>query len=97
MEGLGGGGGLAIHPSVGCPGPWWTEEFIGGGTSIGASLSGVRMIMTIMHILVEELLCETLMVWILLFQCLLLGVRARLWLRPIVPDNKWHCLRRTRL
>jgi hypothetical protein len=21
---------LAIHPSVGCPGPWWTEEFIGG-------------------------------------------------------------------
>jgi hypothetical protein len=30
MEGLGGGGGLAIHPSVGCPGPWWTEEFIGG-------------------------------------------------------------------
>jgi hypothetical protein len=57
-----------IHPSVGCPGPWWTEEFIGGGgTSIGASLSDVRVIMTIMHILVEELLCETLMVWILLF------------------------------
>jgi hypothetical protein len=43
-----------------------------------ANLSDVRMIMTIMHVLVEELLCQTMMGQIPVFECLLSGVPSKL-------------------
>jgi hypothetical protein len=53
-----------------------------------ANLSNIRVIMMIMRILVEEL-CETVMGWIPVLECLLL--------HPIMLDIKWHGFLRTRL
>jgi hypothetical protein len=49
--------GLAVHPDVGYLGPWWTEAFMRGPALIRASLSDVRVIMAIMHVLVVKLMC----------------------------------------
>jgi hypothetical protein len=38
------------------------------------NLSNVRVIMAIMRFVVEELLCESMMGWILVLKCLLSGV-----------------------
>jgi hypothetical protein len=47
--------GWTICFGVDRPGPCWTESFMGIPIFIGASLSDVRTIMTIMRVLVEEL------------------------------------------
>jgi hypothetical protein len=49
--------GLVICLCVDCPGTWWTESFMEIPAFIGASLSDVRVIMVIMHVLVVELSC----------------------------------------
>jgi hypothetical protein len=50
-----------------------------------------------MRILVEELLCQAVMGLILVLECLLSGARGHMWLRLVMPDNKWCCFPRTRL
>jgi hypothetical protein len=62
----GGGGGVRPPGWVFCFGVdrsviWWTESFMKNPALIGASLSDVRVIMTIMCIFVVELLCQTVM------------------------------------
>jgi hypothetical protein len=42
---------------VDCPSPWWIGSFMENPTFIGASLSDIRVIMAIMHVLVVELPC----------------------------------------
>jgi hypothetical protein len=59
-----------------------------------ANLSDVRVIMAIMHVLMDELLCQTVMGGIPLLKCMLLGARRRLWLHPIRPGIKWCCFLR---
>jgi hypothetical protein len=53
--------------------------------------------MTIMHILVEELLCQAVAGQILLLESLLSGACGCLRLCPFKPDIKCHCFQRTRL
>jgi hypothetical protein len=53
---------------------------------IGVSLLDVRVIIVIMCVLVVELLCQAVMGWILVLECLLPGVR--LWLRLVLPGIK---------
>jgi hypothetical protein len=48
--------GWAVYLSVDCPRPWWTGYFMENPTFIRASLSDIKVIMAIMHVLVEELL-----------------------------------------
>jgi hypothetical protein len=59
---LGGGGakpsGWAICLCVDHPGHWWTESFMESLAFIGDSLSDVRVIMTIMHVFMEEWSCQ---------------------------------------
>jgi hypothetical protein len=55
------------------------------------NLADVRMIMAIMHVLVDKLLCQAVMRRIPVVECLLSGVRGCLWLRPIMPGIKWCC------
>jgi hypothetical protein len=62
-----------------------------------ANLSGVRVIMVIMHVLVGALLSQATMGWILVLKCLLSGARGHLWLRPIMPGIKCHRFPMTRL
>jgi hypothetical protein len=61
------------------------------------NLSDVRVIMTIMHILVEELLCQAVTGQILLLESLLSGACGCLRLCPFKPDIKCRCFQRTRL
>jgi hypothetical protein len=61
------------------------------------NLSNVRVIIVIMCVLMEELLCQTVMEWIPVLECPLSGVCGRLWLRPVMADIKWHCFPRSRL
>jgi hypothetical protein len=61
------------------------------------NLSDVRVIMTIMLVLMEELLCQTVMGLIPVLECLLLGACGCLWLCPVMPGIKWRCFLRTRL
>jgi hypothetical protein len=42
--------------------------------------------METMRILMEEVLRQVVMRWILVLECLLLGARGRLWPCPIVPS-----------
>jgi hypothetical protein len=60
-----------------------------------ASLSDVREIMMVMHILVKESLYQAVMGWILVLEYLLSGTCGHLGLRPILPSMKWHCYTRT--
>jgi hypothetical protein len=61
---------------------------------IRVSLSDVRDIMVIMCVLVVELLCQAMMGWNSVLECLLPGTRGRWWLHLILPGIKWtHYLR----
>jgi hypothetical protein len=55
------------------------------------NLSDVRLIMMIMHVLMEELLCQVVTELILVLECLLLGARGCLWLHPVMTGIKWRC------
>jgi hypothetical protein len=81
---------LVICLSVDRPGPWWTGSFMENTTFIRASLSDVREIVTIMHVLVEELLCHAMIERIPVLKCLLSRACGHLWLRPVLPSIKWH-------
>jgi hypothetical protein len=52
------------------------------------NLSDIRLIMTIMHIPVEELLCQTMTGRIPVLKCLLSGVHGHLWLCPVILGIK---------
>jgi hypothetical protein len=54
----------------------------------GWSLSDGRVIMAIIHVLVEELICLVVMGHIPVLKCLLSGVRGHLWLRPMMLGLK---------
>jgi hypothetical protein len=62
-----------------------------------ANLFNVRVVMTIMHVLMEEFLCQAMTGHIPVPECLLSGVRGRLWLHPVMLGIKWHCFLRPRL
>jgi hypothetical protein len=47
---------------------------------IGTSLSNVRVIMAIMHVLAVELLYQAVMGRVPILECMLPGTRGRLWL-----------------
>jgi hypothetical protein len=49
--------GWAIHLGVDRSGPWWTGSLMEKLAFTWMNLSNVRMIIAIMHVLVEELLC----------------------------------------
>jgi hypothetical protein len=51
--------------------------------------------MVIMHVLMEELLCQAVMEHALVLECLLSGAHKRLRLRPAMPCIKWCCFLRT--
>jgi hypothetical protein len=56
-----------------------------------ANLSNIKAIMAIMCFPMVELLCQTLMGWILVPKYLLSGVHGRLWSCPIMAGIKcWH-------
>jgi hypothetical protein len=61
------------------------------------SLSDVRVIMMIMHVPMEELLCQATMGWVPLLKYLLSGARGCLCPCPVVPGNECCCFSRTRL
>jgi hypothetical protein len=86
--------GWAICLGVDRPGPWWTGSLVKKAIFTRANLSDVRVIITIMHVLVEELLCQAVMGWIPILKCLLLGARGHLWLRPVMLGIKWRCFPR---
>jgi hypothetical protein len=52
------------------------------------NLSDVKVIISIMHVPVEELVCQVVIGWILVLECLLLGEFGCLWLCPIMPGIK---------
>jgi hypothetical protein len=66
-----------------------TGSFMKNPTLIRASLSDVRVIMVIMHVLVVDLLCQAVMGWILVIMCILPGACGRLRLRLVLPAIKW--------
>jgi hypothetical protein len=66
----------AIRLGVDRPGPWWTKSLIEKLAFTRANLSGVRVIITIMRILVEELLYQAVMGLIPVLSCLALNVAA---------------------
>jgi hypothetical protein len=53
--------------------------------------------MAIMRVHVEELLCQATTGWIVVLECLLLGVCGPLWLCSFMLDIKYCCFSRTRL
>jgi hypothetical protein len=59
-------------------------------TFIRVSLSDVKVIMVIMHILVVKLLCQVVMRQIVVLKYLLSGPCGHLWPCPIVPCIKCH-------
>jgi hypothetical protein len=50
------------------------------------NLSDVRLIMMIMHVLMEELLCQVVTELILVLECLLLGA----WVPVVTSCHAWH-------
>jgi hypothetical protein len=54
------------------------------------SLSNIRVIMAIMHILMVEWLCQETMGCVPVLKYLLSGARGHLWSCPIVSDIKCH-------
>jgi hypothetical protein len=65
--------GRAIYLSVDHLDPWWTRSFTDNPTFTRVSLSDVRVIMMILHVLMEELLCQVMMGWVPVLVWLLLG------------------------
>jgi hypothetical protein len=61
----------------------------------GVSLSDIRVIMSIMHILVEELPCQALTGCIPALEYLLSGLRGCMWLHHVLSSIKWHHYPRT--
>jgi hypothetical protein len=61
------------------------------------SLSDVRVIMTIMHVAVEELLHQAATGWIPVLKYLLSGACGHLWPCPVMPDIKCRSFPKTRL
>jgi hypothetical protein len=53
-------------------------------TFTGTSLSDVRVIMAIMSVPLVLLLCQTVMGWVSVLECLFLGTRGYQRLRPIL-------------
>jgi hypothetical protein len=53
--------------------------------------------MAIMCVPVEELLCQVVMGWILVLECLFKGACGRLQLCPVKPGIKWRYFSRTHL
>jgi hypothetical protein len=49
---------------------------MGNPALIGVGLSDVRAIMVIMCVFMVELLCQLVMGWVLVLECLLLGARG---------------------
>jgi hypothetical protein len=62
-----------------------------------ANLSDVRMIIAIMRVLMVDLLCQAVTGRIPTLECMLLGARGCLWVRPIMAGIKCHCFSRTHL
>jgi hypothetical protein len=93
--GGGGRGGGAKPPEwvicfgVDCLGPWWIGSFMENPAFIGASLSDVRAIMTIMCVLMVELLYQAVMGPVPVLECLLLDVHGYQRLCPILSGIKW--------
>jgi hypothetical protein len=56
-----------------------------------ASLSNVSVFMAIMHIFMVKLLCQAVMGWILVLECLLPGACGCARLRPVLSGIKWPC------
>jgi hypothetical protein len=61
------------------------------------NLSDLRVIIAIMHVLMEELLCQEVMGRIPILESLFLGARGHLWLCPIMPSIKSGCFPRIQL
>jgi hypothetical protein len=70
--------GLVICLVVDRPGPWWSGSFMDNSALIGVSLSDVRVIMTILHVLEVKFLCQVATGWIPTLECLLPDTRGRL-------------------
>jgi hypothetical protein len=62
---------------------------------IGASLSDVKMIMTVMRVLMAKLLWQAVTGRVLVLECLLPGARGCLWLHHVLPSIKWTHFSRT--
>jgi hypothetical protein len=58
------------------------------------NLSDVSVIMTIMRVLIEELLYQTVMRQITVLECMLSGAHRHLWLCSIMASIKWCCFPR---
>jgi hypothetical protein len=63
--------------------------FYGEHRPYRVSLSNVRVIMVIMHVLVVELLCQVVTRRIPVIECLLPGAHGRLWLCLVFFGIKW--------
>jgi hypothetical protein len=85
---------LAVRPFVSCPGPWWIRAFMGGLALIGVSLSDVRVIMMIMRVLMVKLLCQVVMGWVPVLECLLPDTRGCQRIHPFLSGIKRRCLLR---
>jgi hypothetical protein len=64
------------------------HTFYGEPRPYQVSLFDVRVNMTIMRVLVEELLCQAVMGQIPALECLLLGACGRLWLCLVLSGIK---------
>jgi hypothetical protein len=62
--------GWAICLGVDRSGPRWTGSLMKKPAFTRASLSDVRVIILIIRVLVEELLCQSVIGWILVLECL---------------------------
>jgi hypothetical protein len=85
----------AICLGVDHPDPWWTGSLMGNSAFTRTSLSGVRVIMMIMCDPMGELLCHTVMGWILVLEYSLSDVCELLWLRLVVSGIKCYRFLRT--
>jgi hypothetical protein len=81
--------GWTVYLGVDRPGPWWTRSFTEKPVFTRASLSGVRVIMAIMHVLLEELLSQVVTGRVLVLECLLSGARGCQMLHPVLSSIKW--------
>jgi hypothetical protein len=55
------------------------------------SLFDIRVIMTIVHVLVVELLCQAVTGWVLVLECLLPDTRGHQRSCPFMFVIKWPC------
>jgi hypothetical protein len=52
-----------------------------------ANLFDVKVIMAIMHVLMEELLCQPVMGWVLVLECLFIRC---VWVPVVMFYHAWH-------